>query len=124
LPAGGDEAGTPQRQAMAADVLERVDVDRVPAAELGEVLAQPRPLRLPAADADVDVVALREDPAVAAGDRAQLDVGEPAVLLAKGGVAFEGDTVRDRPAEPERLRGRPVRAVRADDELRVDLLRR
>ena len=37
------------------------------------MLPQARPLRAPAADADVDVVALREDPAVAAGDDTELE---------------------------------------------------
>ncbi len=32
----------------------RRGIDLVPPAELGEVVAQPRPLRLPPADADVD----------------------------------------------------------------------
>ena len=77
------------------------------------MLAQPRAFRLPAADAVVDVVALGEDPAVAARDRPELDEGEAAVALVERRVAFEGDAVGDRPAEAERLRGRPVRAVGA-----------
>jgi hypothetical protein len=53
---------------------------------------------LPPADADVDVVALREHPAVAARNRAQLDRGEAVVLLVVnvgvGDVSFERDPVR------------------------------
>ena len=39
-PRAGDEAGPPQRQPVPAHVLERVGVDLVAAAELGEVLAE------------------------------------------------------------------------------------
>src|SRR5437763_6017894 len=74
-------ARTPKRQPVPAQALDLRLVDRVLSAELAQVLAQARPLALPAADADVDVVALREDPAVAAGDRAQLERGEPAVAM-------------------------------------------
>ena len=79
-----------------------------------------RPFRFPAADADVDVVALRKDPAVPARDRSELDHGEPSVSLVERRVAFIGDTVRDRPAQPESARGGAVRTVRADHDLRLD----
>ena len=53
------------------------------AAEPLEPCAQPRALREPAADAHVDVVALREDPAVAARHRAELEHGAAAVALVR-----------------------------------------
>ena len=62
-----------------------------------EVLAQARPFRLPAADPDVDVVALRKDPRVAARDGAELDDRPAAVVLARVNmvdVALERDAVR------------------------------
>src|SRR5262249_58600533 len=106
---------------MAADALQRIGVHLVTAAELREMRAQLRPLGLPAAYPHVHVVALGEDPAVPARDRPELDHREAAILLLEGSVALVGDAVDDRATEPERLCGRAVRAVRADQDLRLDL---
>ena len=79
--------------------------------------SQSRTLRLPAADADVDVVALREDPGVAAGNRAQLDQRPSAIVLARvnmSNVSLERDPVRAAAGEPERAHGQPVDAVGPD----------
>ena len=55
----------------------RPHVDAVLRAEPAQVLAQARPLRRPAADAEVRVARFREDPAVPAGDDAKLTVATP-----------------------------------------------
>ena len=67
-----------------------------------QVIAEPRPLLLPGADADVDVVALREDPAVAAGDVGELDHRAPRVAVARSGSCTER-------CPPARRRGRSRR---------------
>ena len=89
-----------------------------PRHEAREVLAQPRPLRCPAADADVDVVALREDPAVAAGQPSR---ARPRLFRASGpparlqrDVALERDAVHVRVAEAESPHRQAVDAVGAD----------
>ena len=73
--------GQAQRQPVAAQRVERLGRETVALAHAAQVLAQPRPLALPGADADVRVVALRKDPAVAAGNRPKLDRREAVVLL-------------------------------------------
>ena len=81
------------------------------------MLAQARPFRLPAADADVDVVALRKDPRVAARDGAELDDRPAAVVLARVNmvdVALERHAVRTVALQPERTDGQPVDPVCAD----------
>src|SRR5262249_62278914 len=76
----------------------------------------------PSADADVDMLALREDPRVPTGNRAELDhCPPPPAVLARVNIRdipFEGDSVTAIP-EAERPRGQPVDAVRADDGLRL-----
>src|SRR4029453_1122399 len=67
-------------QAAAADLLQARLRDPVLAAEAQQVLPEPWAFPLPATDADVDVVALRKDPAVAARDVRQLEAEQPAVL--------------------------------------------
>src|SRR5205823_3376919 len=62
----------PHRQPVAAHARQRAVVDPVLGAEPRQMLAQPRALALPAADADVDVIALGEDPAIAARDGSEL----------------------------------------------------
>ncbi len=88
------------------------------------MIAQPRPFLLPRPDADVDVVALREDPPVAAGDVGQLDDCAPAVPVAAKArvrdVSLQRDAVDDPAAEPERARCRSVRAVGSDDDVHLD----
>src|SRR5262249_31943388 len=63
------------RQPVAARVLERAPLESVPDEQPVEVRTEPRSLRFPGDDADVQMVALREDPAVAAGDDAELEHG-------------------------------------------------
>src|SRR5207302_7399849 len=86
-----------------------------------EVLPQSRPLRPPPADPDVDVIALRENPRIAARNGAELDHRTPSpAFLARVNirdVPFERDSVPPF-AEAEHLRGEPVDAVRADHNLR------
>ena len=86
-----------------------------------EVVAQPRPLAAPAADAEVRVVALREHPAVAAGEDGELDHGGPLEVAAErveGDVPLEGDAPHDPVAEPGRAGHDAVCAVRADEHAR------
>ena len=73
--------------------------------------AERRALALPAADADIDVVALREDPAVAAGDRAQLELRRMppvAVSPTTSWATLPSSATAEHvvAAEPERLGGR------------------
>ena len=109
---------------MTAEALDGVGVDAVPVAEVAQAGAQGRTHVLPAPDADVDVVPLREDPAVAAGHGAELDQREAAVPLlvdrAVRHVAFERDADRRLAAQPQRARRQPVRAVGADDYVGLD----
>ena len=72
------------REPVAANVGELRRVDAVHACQPVEVRAQPRPLLHPPADAEVRVVALRKDPAVAAGHDAELDPGRALVLALRG----------------------------------------
>src|SRR5207237_7080066 len=80
----------------------------------------------PPADAHVHVVALREDPAVPAGDSRELEVQRPAPVsrwkLVVGEVALERDTVDDLAAQPERARGHAIRTVGADQCIDLDRL--
>ena len=63
---------------MTTKIGELPQLDAVVLAEDPEVAAQVGPLVTPAADPDVDMVALRKDPAVPAWHRAQLE-NEPPV---------------------------------------------
>src|SRR5205085_7239128 len=114
---GNARVALPQRQPVAAQAVEAPGVEAVSRADAREVLADARPLLLPRADAHVDVVALREHPAVAAGDVGELDHRAARIALAVERVVADVPLVRhavdDRAAEPERLRRRAVRAVRA-----------
>src|SRR5204862_246431 len=86
-------AGPPQRQPVAAQPRERLWVDRVSRADPPQVFADAPALALPGANADVRVVAFREDPAVPARDVAELDDRTPRVALARNrcvrGIALE-----------------------------------
>src|SRR5438552_10259443 len=81
------------------------------------MLAHPRPFALPAADADVDVVAFREDPAVASGHVRELEAEAALVTLAGddsvGDVRLEGDAVVASVVEPGGAGADTVHAVRA-----------
>ena len=113
---------------MAAQALEAVGLEPVRLARPAQVLPQLRPLALPAADADVRVVALRKDPGVTAGDVGELEHEPAGVALARqrrvGDVPLVRDAVGDAVAEADRPRGDPVRAVGADDHLGPHLLAR
>src|SRR5262249_7516482 len=89
--------GAAQRQPVASDGLDLLRRDRVPAAELLEVGAERRPFALPAAYADVDVVALRKHPAVAAGDDGALQLGSRPVAIV--GDDLVGHIALERHAE-------------------------
>ena len=105
--AGDPRARPPQRQPVAAQLSSALGLEPVRLAGPAQVLAQLRPLALPAADADVRVVALREDPGVAAGDVGQLEHEPARVALARErrvrDVPLVGDAVDDPVAEPDRL---------------------
>ena len=90
-------------------------------AKPAQMLAEARALALVAADADVDVVALRKDPAVATGDDRKLEHHRPGVARLVREVRFERDAVHDLAAEPELAGGDAVAAVGADDDACRDL---
>src|SRR5262249_45760336 len=123
-PAGEPRRRAAERQPVPAHVGDVRLVDAVLRAQPAQLFAKPRPLGFPAADADVDVVALREDPAVAARQDRELDHHSAAVPLARddavADVAFERDARDDVAAQPERAGGQAVRAVRADERLYFD----
>ena len=85
---------------MPAEIGEPLQLDAVVLAKDTEVAAQLRTFAAPAADADVDVVALREDPAVPAGHGTEFEHERPAPpsrrkLLIRE-VALERDAVELR----------------------------
>ena len=88
--------------------------------EAPKVRAQARPLSRPAAHAVVRVAVLREHPAVAARDDAELDCREPLPPRPERAVPLERDPVEDPAAEPGVSRDHPVRAVGADEHRRFD----
>ena len=109
---------------MAAQGLDCRLRDAVLPTQLEQVAAQTGPFPLPAADADVDVVSLGEHPAVAAGDRAELEDGTPSIpslddRLARD-VPLERDGEHVVAAEPEAVTHAPVDAVRADEHAALD----
>src|SRR5262245_41600034 len=84
------------------------------AAQLGEARPKGRPLPLPAPHADVDVVALREDPAIAAGNDAELELRDTLVAIADDlvrHVALQRDAEDIVAAELEGLADRAVDAI-------------
>src|SRR4029078_10564231 len=91
-------------------------VEAVRLAHAREVLADARPFVLPCADADVDVVALRAHPAVAAREVGELDDSTVCVAVALDDavrdVSLVRDAVHDAAPEPERLGRRAVGAIR------------
>src|SRR5262249_47972923 len=113
----------PHRQTVPAEIRELVNRDPVVLAEELEMGTETRALAPPAAGTHVDVVALREDPAVTArkGRKLEHEHSAPAVRREPlvGEVALQRDAVDDPAAEVERLRGDAIRAVCADDGIYV-----
>ena len=97
-----------QREPITAQFFELVEGSAVRLAEPPEMGPQARSLLLPAADAEIRVIALREDPAVAARDDAQLEREPPvvrrAIHLRVGHVPLERDADDAVAAELERAR--------------------
>src|SRR5581483_9704674 len=112
-------AGAAHRQSVAARGGRRFRVDAVGLAHATEVHSQARAFARPAAYADVDVVALGEDPAVATWDGRDLEHHRARVAHVVREVRLERDTVHDFGGEAELLRACPVAAVGADDDVRV-----
>ena len=86
------------------------------------MLAQARRLALVTADADVDVIALRKDPAVAASHDGELEHHRVREARVVREVRLERDAVHDLAAEAECAGRRAVAAVGADDDARLHLL--
>jgi hypothetical protein len=106
-----------KREAVAPDAFQVVGRHAVRRAESPQSLAKARSLPLPAAEPDVRVVALREDPAVAPGDEPELEHRTASVAVAEpvvGDVALECHADRLVAAEPERPGAHAVDAVGAD----------
>ena len=107
------------RQPAALQIDQPRIVDAVLGAQPPQVRAQPRAFGRPAADAVVRVAVLREDPAVAAGDDAELDRRPAGLVRAQRPVPFERDPV-ENPAAQARVPGDPaVDAVGADEHAAV-----
>ena len=102
-----------QRQAVAAQLVELRRVEPVRLADAREVLADPRPFVLPRADADVHVVALREDPAVAARDVGELDDRAARVALARDDAVARRSPRRRRRARSRRRDRAPSPSCRS-----------
>src|SRR5262245_15551204 len=109
---------------MSTNALEDGRVDAVLLGKSIEMAAQVRPLRQPSPDAEVGVIALREDPAVASRNDAELDPRCPVVRLASQGaprdVPLERDPADDALAEAGGLRDDAVGTVGPDGERRPD----
>ena len=125
-PTGRRCAEPTHRQPVAAQVVEDRGVDVVLLDQAHQVLPQAGAFAAPAADADVRVIALREDPAVAAGNDPELDHRRPgdgvAVEIAVRDVRLEGDASNDARAEARLSRDDPVCPVGAHEHVRDDRL--
>ena len=123
-PAAAGEPDAPHRQPVAADPDEPFGREAVRLAQPRQVLADPRPLCRPAADADVDVVALREEPAVAARYDTELDqreiAGRGRIEVSVGRVTLECDAAMNVERDARETSGGAVRAVRSDEHVRPD----
>ena len=104
MPAGAPSSriGKP----VAANVLERGRIDPVGPGEPIEMGSKVRPLAHPPADAEVRVIALREDPAVPAGHDPELDPRGPVVARARE-ARSTGRSPRARPRGRCRPRALP-----------------
>src|SRR6185437_11521004 len=115
------------RQPVAPEVVNLALVDLESGAQILQPRAQIRAFAPPAADADVDVIALWEDPYVSPGHNAELDDCAAAEAFARnvgvGDVAFESNAVLGS-REPERTRGDAVGPVGSDDDVRFQPLPR
>src|SRR5262249_56273157 len=109
--------GAPQRQPVPAQIAPRGLVDPERSAELPKPFAELRPLALPAADADIDMVALWKDPGVTAGNDAELDDCSAGVALSRH-VCVCDVALQPNPVfvsrQPQRPGRDPVGAVGAD----------
>ena len=118
-PAREPRVGAPERQAVATNVPESVGTRAMRPAEPLEVRAQRGPLPLPPADAEVEMITLREHPAVAARDRPELEDRRAGMALPRHRireVALERDPVRGLRPDRETLRGDSVGPVGADQQ--------
>ncbi len=79
----------PHRQTVTADVLERVKWKLVSLAEAAQVSPEPLAFLHPTPDSNVDVVRLRKHPAIATGDRSQLDQDRILETGSTGGASRE-----------------------------------
>ena len=119
VPASGRRPETPHRQPVSAQAAKPSWVGAVRPCEPREMSAEPRSLLVPPAHAEVGVVSLRKDPAVAAGDDAELHPRRSGVRsgveLSPVRVRLERHTGDDAVPEPGGPGHEPVRPVRADD---------
>ena len=105
----------PDREPAALHVGQPRVVDAVLGAQALQVRAQLRAFSRPAADAVVRVAVLREHPAVAAGNDAELDRRAPRLPLGQRPVSLERDPVEDAAAETGVAGDPAVDAVGADE---------
>jgi hypothetical protein len=93
-------------------------------AEAAQVSSEPLPFLRPTPDSDVDVIRLREYPAVPTGDRSKLDQDRILETDRAGGasreIALQGEAHRTITAQAQHLRGDAVGTVSTDDERRRD----
>src|SRR6476469_426403 len=107
---------------MTAQREQLVRLEPVRGTEPLQVRAKLRPRVLPGTNPHIRVVALREDPAVAAGYVGELDhraaLAPSSVERAIGRVTLERNAVHDAGPEADGLPRRTVRTIRTDDDLR------
>ena len=119
-PSCGRGSESAHRESVPAHVRECTRVDAVLAGQLVEVRAQPRSFVEPAPDPQIRMVALRENPAVASGDDAELDPGglpiRHRIERSPAHVCFESDAADDSLPELRGASDETIGAVGADDE--------
>ena len=120
----GRRAHAPHRQPVAANPDEPFGREAVRLAQPRQVFADPGAFSRPAPDADVDVVALREEPAVAARYDTELDqreiAGRGRIEVSVGRVTLECDAAMNVERNARETSGGAVRAVRSDEHIRPD----